>query len=107
MKRILSALLCLALIALPLLLRCVPALAEGVNIKADWMPNEVRRFFASSQFDGWTIGAASACAIESDSGSVCFAATQKDSHNVLYGFENKSDQQAGEMITVILNDIMK
>lgn len=71
------------------------------------MPNEVRRFFASSQFYGWTIGAASACAIESDSGSLCFAAAQKDSHNVLYGFENKSGQQAGEMITVILNDIMK
>ena len=29
MKRFLSALLCLALIALPLLLRCAPALAEG------------------------------------------------------------------------------
>lgn len=34
MKRILSALLCLALIALPLLLRCIPALAEETEITA-------------------------------------------------------------------------
>ena len=92
MKRFLSLLLCLTLIALPLLPRCAPALAEGAYIQAASMPDEVKKFFASSQFDGWTIGAASACVIESGAGSFCFAVVQKDSHNVLYGFEKKNGQ---------------
>ncbi|MBR0217854.1 MAG: hypothetical protein IJQ33_01420 [Clostridia bacterium] len=92
MKRFLSVLLCLSLIALPLLLRCVPALAEGANIQVANMPDEVKKFFASSQFDGWTVGAASACVIESSAGSHYFAVAQKNGNNVLYGFEKKSGQ---------------
>ena len=92
MKRFLSVLLCLTLIALPLLLRCVPALAEGANIQVANMPDEVKKFFASSQFDGWTVGAASACVIESSASSYYFAVTQKDGHNVLYGFEYKNSK---------------
>ncbi len=92
MKRFLSVLLCLALIALPLLLRCVPALAEGADIQTANMPDEVKKFFASSQFDGWTVGAASACVIESSAGSYYFAVAQKNGSNVLYGFEYKKGQ---------------
>ena len=55
MKRFLSALLCLAIIALPLLLRCAPALAEGAAIKAQWMPYEVTEFFSASQFNGFSV----------------------------------------------------
>ena len=91
MKRFLSALLCLALIALPLLLRCAPALAEGADIKAQWMPYEVTQFFSSSQFNGWTIGESASYLIENTvGGTFFFAVAQKDGHNVLYGFEEKN-----------------
>ena len=90
MKRFLSALLCLALIALPLLLRFAPALAEGADIRADWMPYEVTQFFSASQFDGWTIGPAASYLIENTpGGTFFFAVAQKDRRNVLYGFEQK------------------
>ena len=91
MKRFLSALLCLALIALPLLLRCAPALAEGAVIKAQWMPNEVLDFFSSSNFNGWTIGERASILVENTvGGTFFFAVAQKAGHNVLYGFEQKN-----------------
>ena len=91
MKRFLSVLLCLAIIALPLLLRCVPALAEGAAIKAQWMPAEVTAFFSSSTFDGWTIGDRASILVENTVGrTFFFAVAQKGSHNVLYGFEQKN-----------------
>ena len=91
MKRILSALLCLALIALPLLLRCAPALAEGAVIKAQWMPNEVLDFFSSSNFNGWTIGERASILVENTvGGTFFFAVAQKAGDNVLYGFEQKN-----------------
>lgn len=91
MKRFLSVLLCLAIIALPLLLRCVPALAEGAAIKAQWMPAEVTAFFSSSTFDGWTIGDRASILVENTvGGAFFFAVAQKGGHNVLYGFEQKN-----------------
>ena len=91
MKRFLSVLLCLALIALPLLLHCMPALAEGATIKAQWMPYEVTQFFSASQFNGWTIGASASYIIENTvGGTFFFVIAQKDGHNVLYGFEEKN-----------------
>ncbi len=91
MKRFFSMLLCLTLIALPLLMRCVPALAEGADIQeAMDMPDEVRQFFSASQFTGYTIGAASGTPIESGAGSYYFAVAQKDGYNALFGFEMKN-----------------
>ena len=91
MKRFLSLLLCLTLIALPLLLRCVPALAEGADIKVQWMPAEVTAFFSSSTFDGWTIGDRASILVENTvGGTFFFAVAQKGGHNVLYGFEQKN-----------------
>ena len=91
MKRFLSMLLCLTLIALPLLLRCASALAEGADIRAQWMPYEVTRFFSSSQFNGWTIGESASYLIENTmGGTFFFAVAQKEGHNVLYGFEEKN-----------------
>ena len=91
MKRFLSVLLCLALIVLPLLLRCAPALAEGATIKAQWMPYEVTQFFSASQFNGWTIGERASQLVENTvSGTFFFAVAQKEGHNVLYGFEQKN-----------------
>ena len=91
MKRILSALLCLAIIVLPLLLRFSPAFAEGADVKADWMPYEVAQFFSASQFNGWTIGASASRLIENTAGGTFFfAVAQKEGYNVLYGFEQKN-----------------
>ena len=91
MKRFLSVLLCLALIFLPLLLRCAPALAEGADIRAQWMPYEVTQFFSASQFSGWTIGESASYIIENTvGGTFFFAVAQKEGHNVLYGFEEKN-----------------
>ena len=74
MKRFLSALLCLTLIALPLLLRISPAFAEGADIKADWMPYEVTQFLSASQFNGWIIGASASHLIENTAGGTFFFA---------------------------------
>ena len=86
MKRFFSLLLILALLA-----ACVPALAEGATIQVSAMPNEVRQFFSASQFDGWSVGAAGACAIESSMGNYYFVVAQKKGYNVLYGFEYKNE----------------
>ena len=82
MKRIVSLLTVLALI-----LCCVPALAEGAKIYADWMPAEVREFFSASTFNGWTIGESGSYLIETTvSGHYFFAVAQKDGYNALFGF---------------------
>ena len=86
MKRFFSFLLCLALLFLS-----APALAEGAEIKADWMPNEVREFFSSSAFNGYTIGESASHLVENTvGGTYFFAVAQKEGHNVLYGFEQKN-----------------
>lgn len=87
MKRFLSLLLCLLL-----LVSLAPALAEGADIQAASMPDEVKKFFSSSQFNGCTIGAASVCVIEHSAGRACFAVVQKDGRNTLYGFEYKNNR---------------
>ena len=87
MKRFLSLLLCLLL-----LVSLAPALAEGADVQAASMPDEVKKFFSSSQFNGCTIGAASACVIEHSAGRACFAVVQKDGRNTLYGFEYKNNR---------------
>ena len=82
MKRIVSLLTILSL-----LLCCVPALAEGAKIEADWMPYEVREFFSASTFSGWTIGESASHLIETTvSGNYFFAVAQKDGYNALFGF---------------------
>ena len=83
MKRIVSLLTILSL-----LLCCVPALAEGAAIKADWMPAQVREFFSASTFNGWTIGESASYLIETTvSGNYFFAVAQKDGYNALFGFK--------------------
>ena len=90
MKRLLSLLLSLLLFA-----ACAPALAEGADIQAASMPGEVRQFFASAQFTGWTVGANACCILENTpGGSFCFAVAQKEGRNVLYGFERKNGAYA-------------
>ena len=83
MKRFVSFLLCLILFC-----TCLPALADGAAIKADWMPHEVKEFFSASSFNGWTIGESASILVENTvGGTYFFAVAQKDGHNVLYGFE--------------------
>ncbi len=83
MKRIVSL-----LTILMLLLCCVPALADGAAIKADWMPTEVREFFSASAFNGYTIGESASYLIETTvSGNYFFAVAQKDGYNALFGFK--------------------
>ncbi|MDO5325395.1 MAG: SH3 domain-containing protein [Clostridia bacterium] len=86
MKRIVAFLLCLVLFC-----GCVPALADGAAIKADWMPYEVKEFFSASSFNGWTIGESASILVENTAGGTYFfAVAQKEGHNVLYGFEQKN-----------------
>ena len=86
MKRFVSFLLCLILFC-----TCLPALADGAAIKADWMPHEVKEFFSASSFNGWTIGESASILVENTvGGTYFFAVVQKDGHNVLYGFEQKN-----------------
>lgn len=84
--------LCAVLLAFLLLCAALPAaLAQGADIRADWMPNEVKEFFSAAQFDGWTIGASASYLIENTvGGTFFFAVAQKEGHNVLYGFEQKN-----------------
>ena len=73
---------------LMLLLCCVPAMAEGAAIKADWMPAQVREFFSASAFNGWTIGESASYLIETTvGGNYFFAVAQKDGYNALFGFK--------------------
>ena len=86
MKRFASFLLCLVLLC-----GCLPGLAEGADIKADWMPYEVKEFFSSSSFNGWSIGESASILVENTvGGTYFFAVAQKEGHNVLYGFEQKN-----------------
>ena len=86
MKRFVSFLLCLVLLCV-----CLPGLAEGADIKADWMPYEVKEFFSSSSFNGWSIGESASILVENTvGGTYFFAVAQKEGHNVLYGFEQKN-----------------
>ena len=79
------------LLALLMLLGCVPALAEGAAIKTDALPGDVREFFSASNFNGCVIGENAACVMENTvGGTYCFAVVQKDGRNVLYGFEKKN-----------------
>ncbi|MCR4887218.1 MAG: hypothetical protein K5919_09925 [Clostridiales bacterium] len=89
MKRLISILLTALL-----LLACVPALAEGASLpkdSEDFIPHEVRQFFADSQFNGWQVKAGASRYFENTAGGTYFfTVAQKDGHNVLYGFEEKN-----------------
>ena len=86
MKRILSVILCLLALA-----ACAPALAEGAKIEANWLPGEVKEFFSDSAYFGCAIGENGACLVDNTpGGTYLFAVTQKQGHNVLYGFEQKN-----------------
>lgn len=89
MKRLISVLLVTALLC-----ACLPALAEGAALPADsedYIPYEVRQFFADPQFSGWTVRAGASRYFENTAGGTFFfTVAQKDGHNVLYGFEEKN-----------------
>ena len=79
------------LLSLLLILSCAPALAEGATILCDGLPAEVKQFFSTSTFNGFTIGQEAAAELENTlGGSYLFAVAQKGSHSVLYGFEKKN-----------------
>ena len=83
MKRTLIALLFTVL----LLTTTSPALAAGADIRADWMPQEAREFFAAGAFNGYTIGERASCLLENTvGGNYFFAVAQKDGYNALFGF---------------------
>ena len=90
MKRFLSLLLILLT-----LVPCLPAQAEGALIQTPGqLPAEVQRFFASSAFNGYTIGDGASTAVTHLNRDYFFTVAQKDGFNVLYGFEKADGQYA-------------
>ncbi len=89
MKRIFAILL-----AALILSACLPALAEGAQLPTDdedFIPYEVRRFFADPVFNGYTIRVGSSRYFENTvGGTFFFTVAQKEGYNVLYGFEEKN-----------------
>lgn len=89
MKRTASLLLALALLAC-----CLPALAEGAALPSDeedFIPYEVRQFFADPALNGYTVRPGASQYFENTAGGTFFfTVVQKDGYNALYGFEEKN-----------------
>jgi len=81
---------CLILLTFSLMLTALPAYAAGADIRAD-LPEDIRTFFSSSTFNGYTIHEEAVEVFENTiGGSFAFAIATKGSQHTLYGFEWKS-----------------
>ena len=81
---------CLILLTFSLMLTILPAYAAGADIRAD-LPKDIRTFFSSSTFNGYTIHKEAVEVFENTiGGSFAFAIATKGSQHTLYGFEWKS-----------------
>lgn len=87
MKRLFTLLLTLSL-----MLAAFPALAAGADIRAE-LPDDIRKFFSSSTFNGYTIHE-NAVEIFQDTvgGSFAFAIATKGKQHILYGFVWKNSK---------------
>lgn len=101
MKRIVSVLFCLALLA-----ACAPAFAnaDGAYFQSTaQIPDAVLEFFSDPSFTGYTIGwygyAETARMVNGAWHGYAFAVAQKDGHNVLYGFRSSGGQAFRHFLT--------
>ena len=87
MKRLITLMLTLAL-----MMTLTPALAAGADIRAN-LPDDIRNFFSTSTFRGYTIHEDAVEIFENTiGGSFAFAVATKGSSHILYGFEWKNNK---------------